>query len=288
MLSSSSSVRPSGTVSFSRGVSPQKVLEALEAVDQSMQPEVNEGDGGDGNNGLYPTSLYAWVGSVLKDILRSRTPFGLYISRCISSCRGRHGPPSTALFPIPLPLDDAWLSRLLKPGKSRRDRLAVRRALSLVICGLNYVYLSAPLSPSLAMQRCPSPAHLGVYRRLTALIKAGGPSGVFSSLGCGRKSHQLDARLSELSSALQRLGLGEKDFYKKDAVFEKVPQVNNREELVPYRPLDPSRLKLTGRGHWDCRKYLGDLLYLPFLEPRINVFDITPPADVCPDLSSIR
>ena len=41
------------------------------------------------------------------------------------------------------------------------------------------------------------------------------------------------------------------------------------EELLPYRSLDPSRLKLTGRAQWDPSSYLDDSLWLPFVEPQV-------------------
>ena len=55
----------------------------------------------------------------------------------------------------------------------------------------------------------------------------------------------------------------------------------------PYRALDPTRLKLSGGVQWDCRPCLSDLFYLPFVEPRINEFEVQPPADLCPDMSSV-
>ena len=55
----------------------------------------------------------------------------------------------------------------------------------------------------------------------------------------------------------------------------------------PYRALDPTRLKLSGEVQWDCRPCLSDLFYLPFVEPRINEFEVQPPADLCPDMSSV-
>ena len=280
-------MRPSGTAIFSRGGVPDQQRLAT-GPGQNESPQANEGLSDDGDNGLHPGSLHAWIGGVLKQVLKSRTPLGFFISKCISGCKGSRLASSTALFPIPLPCDNAWSSRLQRPGKSHRDRLAVRKVLSLAICALNYVYLPSPIASLKNLQRCPSPAHVGVYKRLTALIKAGGPSGLFSSLGCGRKSQQLDARLSELLRAVQSLGLGESSFYMKDKVYSDVPQVNDRDELVPYRSLAPDRLKLSGRGQWDCRGFLGDLLYMPFVEPRVNQFDIIPPKEVCPDFSTIE
>eukprot|EP00438_Fugacium_kawagutii_P027002 Skav232500 [mRNA] locus=scaffold1096:33698:38011:+ [translate_table: standard] len=135
------------------------------------------------------------------------------------------------------------------------------------------------------------PHHLGKDRRyrlaVQALVLAGGPTGNFSSLGCGRKAFQLDARLHELEVAMQSLAPSLVHGYLQHEVKVKVPLVNNRDELVPYRPLDYNRLKITGRGEWDCRDFLSDLLYMPFVEPAVNEFDITPPEDAMPDFSKI-
>jgi hypothetical protein len=92
---------------------------------------------------------------------------------------------------------------------------------------------------------------LQVFDRLEALIRAGGPTGIFSSLGCGRKSFQLDARIGELSGTLRRLGLHSRASYDGGGISEQVPIINDKDELVPYRALDLSRLKLSGTGSWD-------------------------------------
>ena len=55
------------------------------------------------------------------------------------------------------------------------------------------------------------------------------------------------------------------------------------EELRPYRDLDASRLKIVGRGQWDCCDFLPDLFYMVFKEPRINVFDLPFRKDEVPD-----
>lgn len=39
--------------------------------------------------------------------------------------------------------------------------------------------------------------------------------------------------------------------------------------FVPYRSLDPSRLKLTGEGRWPLDDFLDDELWLPYLEPAV-------------------
>lgn len=77
---------------------------------------------------------------------------------------------------------------------------------------------------------------------------------------------------------LQGLGLSEASKYHSGFAGRGVPVVNDRDDLVPFRPLEAGRIKLTGTGNWDCAPYLSDLLYLPFVEPRINMFNILPPS----------
>lgn len=157
--------------------------------------------------------MYAWTHGVLRSILKSKTRFGQYVLFAIRSCRGHRAEPTTALFPIPLLLDDAGLSRPQRLGKSRRERLARRRALNLVVAALNYLYSSSPFSSLPGLRRRPSALHVSIYERLLVLIRAGGPTGFFSSIGCGRKFHQLDARLTELLGALQSLGISDQHAY---------------------------------------------------------------------------
>jgi len=61
--------------------------------------------------------------------------------------------------------------------------------------------------------------------------------------------------------------------------------VNDKDQLVPYRQLDASRLKIVGSGNWDCRPFLDELFYMPFVEPAINTYDIECPRRFAPDLS---
>ena len=83
---------------------------------------------------------------------------------------------------------------------------------------------------------------------------------------------------------LQSLGLAEASKYHSGFAGKEVPVVNDRDELIPFRPLEAERIKLTGTGNWNCAPYLSDLLYLPFVEPRINMFDLLPPRGSFPDV----
>ena len=169
-------------------------------------------------------------------------------------------------------------------GALRRERIAYKRVLHLVIMALNFAHAECPLKSITFLRRRPGAVHRLVYDRILALIKAGGPGQSLDLVGSGRKSFQLDARHRELLEALQGLGLSEASKYHSASSGQKVPVVNDVDELIPYRALDASRVALTGTGSWDCTPYLSDLLYLPFVEPRINMFDVVPPQGSYPDV----
>ena len=197
-------------------------------------------------------SLFGWANGMLRHLCSGRTSFSFFVRRCLQISRGVRSGTSTALFPLPLPLGDAWFGGLRSLGVERRYRLALRRVVSLVVMALNFLHYENPFEILPGLRRRPGPCHVAVHDRLIALIKAGGPSRVFSVLGCGRKSFQLDARFEELEEKLQSLGLQNVSAYTHDDPDDVVEQKNDKEELRPYRSLDAGRLKLTGRGQWDC------------------------------------
>lgn len=229
-----------------------------------------------------------WPEEIVRYLKGSGTPFAHFVFRAFHCCRGvRRDASPDALFPIPLPLDGAWGRIPDGLSKDRRLRLAYRRMVHLCVIALNFLHHRAPFSSLSTMRRCPGTKHVQVYARIMALCRACGPTDEVSILGCGRKSHQLNARFEELLQALQRLGLEQRWIYGGDHIGQHVPAKNDIDELVPYRPLCASRLKLTGQGDWDCREYLSDLLYLPFCEPRINEFEVEVPEGEIPDCSRV-
>ena len=193
-------------------------------------------------------------------------------------------PVHTALFPMPLPLDDAWCGIPCGLGSQRRNRVALRKLVRLVVIALNYLHARAPFSVVQTMWRRPSSLHQRTFRRIAALCRAGGPPEMISIFGCGRKSFQLDARFRELQDAVQSLGIGG-SMYHSGGAGKTVRIVNDKDQLMPYRELDASRLKIVGTGEWDCRPYLDDLFYMPFVDPIINTFDIKCPRSIAPDFS---
>ena len=234
-------------------------------------------------------SLVAWPRIVLRNVFKTRTPFSLFVRKAICHCKGVDAdPPSSALFPIPLPHDDVWNVAPSNCNKPGRLRLAYRKMLHLCILGLNYVHFESPLGIVHLLGRCPNKLHLAVYERVLAFIKAGGPSSDISISSCGRKSHQLDARIKELEKVLQSLNLAGRAHYGADVSKKEVKPDNSKDELRPYRELDASRLKLSGRANWDPGEFLSDLFFMPYVEPRCNQFDVVPPKEVLPDLSRVK
>ena len=106
-----------------------------------------------------------------------------------------------------------------------------------------------------------------VYRRIRAFIKSDGLIATFDALHVGRKNPELFARLIEVTELLTKLGCSASPYSKVLAGCD-VPQDNSRfPELEPYRDLDPSRIVLHGRGHWDVTDFLDDGLVMAYREP---------------------
>lgn len=248
----------------------------------------DEGSSDGGVSSLRQCSLSSWPNFVFRNLLRSKTPFAWFVHKAILHCRvGTLFPSTTALFPIPLPRDDVWSVVPKHRSKACRLRRAYRKMLHLVILALNYLHFASPLNVVHLLGRSPSDLHMSLFARLMALIKAGGPVEKVSIFNCGRKAFQLDARFNELVEAVQSLGLDSAAQYKGGSSEVSVPTKNEKDELRPYRELCAERLKLSGSGQWDPVPFLSDLFYMPYLEPRVNQFDIRPPREVLPDLSRV-
>ena len=136
--------------------------------------------------------------------------------------------------------------------------------------------------------REPSPVHLKLYARLRSWIKSECRPLSFPVAKAGRRFPQLVARLSELSLMVTKGGLAG-DPYSRDFQGLTVEKDDTAvEELRPYRSLDPSRLVLHGRGHWDITPFLPDELSMVYREPDIIRLRRTPMAHEFPRISDSR
>ena len=202
-----------------------------------------------------------------------------------ASRNGRDDSVATALFPIPFPYEDAFGVGPSSHGQKKRLAVASRKLMHLTIMALNYERFRNPMSILPLIRRHPSRLHKAVFHRIWMFYKACGPPAQVSISGCGRKSFQLDARFRELEEALDKLGLSHGSIYHHGAAGNDVPEDSDAaEQLRPYRPLDASRIKLHGTGSWRCEPFLSDLLYMPFVEPDCNRFEVVPPWGSFPDV----
>jgi len=95
-------------------------------------------------------------------------------------------------------------------------------------------------------------------------------------LRSGRKNPDLHARLFDLIDAFQKQGCSANPYDRSFQGFQ-VPRDEERfPELQPYRDLDPSRLKLSGTGHWDASSFLSENLLMAYKEPLVLWLDRTP------------
>ena len=114
-------------------------------------------------------------------------------------------------------------------------------------------------------------------------LKAFGASvGTFLLPDAGRRNPQLVARLSELSAFLSSMPGLDGDAYADLSGLAVATHNQALPALEPYRSLDVSRLKLSGKGHWDPCPYLSDDLYMAHLEPRTLLHGVSPPRDFKP------
>ena len=226
-----------------------------------------------------------WADGQVRRLLASRSPFSYFCMRSILGCRGgRYGASSTALFPIPLPYNQVWTSARGR-GKDQRTARACKKLLNMVVLALNFEYLRHPLSVLPLLRRPPGPHHHRVYERLMRFVRACAAIEKISFLGCGRKKFQFGARINELVEALTKIGVPSGLAYGHQEPLGQVPMDDTiAEELQPYRSLDPTRLVLTGKGDWRCEDFLSDLMWMVYMEPRVNCFDIRPPRDLVPDV----
>ena len=118
---------------------------------------------------------------------------------------------------------------------------------------LNYWHSDFSFIPVESLCRKPSDAQVRVFRNAKRLLKAfGSCQEEFQVPTCGRRLPVLVSLLSDLSELLTWEGAGGDPYFRSfpgapRGLAEVVPRdLSRAEELVPYRSLDPERLKLSG------------------------------------------
>ena len=243
--------------------------------------EVPDTEGGDfklHSSARVPKVLtfWRWCSSLVKMILRSRTPFAAFLVSTLH-LRRSNVTSTSPLFPVPLPEVGIFDRMPLGMSLRARRRVHLKRVIHIVIMALNYWHGGLKAFPNLSLlARCPSRAHVAIYRRLKSIIAADGlGSGSFEMLVSGRKFPQLVARLGELSDQLTMLGAAGPYGH----MYPGCPVPMNNEtipQLQPYRDLNASRLKISGSGSFDATDHLDDDLCMAYRVPDLLLSGLLP------------
>ena len=213
-----------------------------------------------------------WCICLPRWILATRTRFSWFLRSSFRVRRRGDQPMSTAAFPLPAPCLDVFAGG--GPGLSKRRlvKLARARVLHILVMAINYLYLGRfPTAEEIG--RRPNKIQCLIYDRVRSMLAVCGASRDQFPLCPGRSGPQLAASLmhlenfvqicSQLSDPYQKVTSSKFYFEDEDLLsFEEFPQ------LVPFRELEPERLRLVGKGQWDMEEYLHDVLWMPFVEPR--------------------
>lgn len=211
-----------------------------------------------------------WYGSLVSEVLKSRTPFAAFLNSTITASKlGRVGPLAPTFFPIPLPRQGAFDRMPAHPSASKRRRHNLSRAVHVVVMAFNFWYHGGRHVSEELLQREPNKQHLCLFLRIKALIRSDGPALSLNVEKAGRRFPELTARLSELSNLLTIQGCTSSPYDKSFAGVELPKDNSQAPELEPYSNLDADRLKTVGTGHWDATRYLSDPLILPYKDPSI-------------------
>ena len=202
-------------------------------------------------------SFKKWCSFLTVSVLRTRSPFFSFFTCFFALATELR---SFGIASIPFAHSLSWdLYKKMPPGLSsaKRNRIHFRRALHVVVMGLNFWWAGNCFIPLELLERAPSPCQSRLVHRLASLMMADGPVGTFEVLRSGRRFHQLVARLSELSTAVTKLGPGA-SAYEKVYPGHDVPLDNSLfEELEPYRSLNASRLRVVGQRVFDATPSLS-------------------------------
>ncbi|CAE7310474.1 unnamed protein product, partial [Symbiodinium necroappetens] len=171
--------------------------------------------------------------------------------------------------------DFAWLLTLLED----------KSVLSFVTGGMDHLRASVlegllldffVRCPPLDLLARPAPPSEVIFPAFGASV------GEFALADSGRRNPQLVARLNELTAFLAASSAATGDAYA-DRSGTVVPTHNDAfPGLEPFRSLDVSRLRLSGRGSWDPSPHLPEELYMAFSEPRSLLHGLPPPESFVP------
>eukprot|EP00438_Fugacium_kawagutii_P004823 Skav226390 [mRNA] locus=scaffold1631:67277:74756:+ [translate_table: standard] len=212
-----------------------------------------------------------WCLCLPRWILNSRADFAWRLRRSFRVSRRAGSLPTTA-FPLPAP----YLGHELRGGpnlsKKLTRKLGRARALHCIVLALNHLYLGRfPSNDELG--RRITKVHVGIFDRLRSVLAVCGSARGEFPLAPGRSGPELASCLMHLESFVD--GCSEfQDPYRRSIdplAYHEDPTLlpaDRYPQLVPYRDLDASRLRIVGSGHWNAADFISGPLWIPFVEPR--------------------
>ena len=215
-----------------------------------------------------------WSLSLAFRVLRARTPFGAFLASLLHLAPGEAQSPVGSLFPLPWPFFNVF-GPCLHLGPRARARVGIRRVVCVVVAALNYMHVGGAPQTRALMQRRPNRAQAKALRYLEALVRSCSSVGTIEVVSATRRTSELVARLGEVTSHVTSLSPSCDPY---GPAFPGISMSHAEKEaaLSPYRNLDASRIKLSGKGQWDPSPFLDPSLYLAFREPQSLLLPTVP------------
>ena len=111
----------------------------------------------------HQISYPRWYGSLVSEVLKSRTPFAAFLNSTISASKSGHvGPLAPTFFPIPMPRQGAFDRMPAHPSSSKRRRQNLSRAVHVVVMALNFWYHGGRHVSEELLQREPNSSPVSV------------------------------------------------------------------------------------------------------------------------------
>ena len=228
--------------------------------------------------GCSLSSYQSWCARLTTLVLRTRSAFSafLHLSIQVSKFVGPRGKLAPAFFPIPVPTPGIFDRMPARPSRKKRQSIFLSRAVHVISMAMNFWHFAGSFRSQVDLWRSPNQLHRRFFSFVRALIRSDGLTAEFDMLRSGRKNPDLHARLFDLIDAFQKQGCSANPYDRSFQGFQVPRDEEKFPELQPYRDLDPSRLKLSGTGHWDASSFLSENLLMAYKEPLVLWLDRTP------------
>ena len=232
---------------------------------------IQEAEGQETNPLSSQIDFCTWAFCLPRWLMRCCTKFSQHLWRFFTAeWRAQLASPTTA-FPLLAPFPGCVNSRGLRFKCKGKLDVARKRWLHVIVFTLDFFYLGGFLTLS-EPERRPNALQRKVYDRLWSLFAVCGDGSESFDAVPGRSGPELGAFLFQLEKFLEnRPELNQSYVQHKPMTFSENPQllpIAEFHELVPYKSLKASILKLVGTGAWPMAVFRSGPLWLPFQVPR--------------------